>query len=392
MGIASSILRAAFSAAFRRACHFLLSKRPLPPPSAAQICNDDVLDLILSHTSKNDLASLALTCKRWSPAAYRALYASVDFHPSFTGITLMEELAPTLIASEYVRHLIRHVELTCLEGTDERPSPDPLYDWLPLLPSDTVISLDVYTYRYNDIPVDAAQFMDTLLRSPMLNSIRHLRMTNGEAFFEGVNHMSQLLMSTPNVSHLSIDFPNTRDIETLPRYYAPFTPIPCRVRYLAVKMWGYTPLFGDLLKVTHGSLETLLCRAADAHRFQDEFRRARELTFSSPIQTLFFDAHNLEGEFPLLLFLPGSWPKLRQLVLGGWRMQWDALTSQLPSSLETLVLDYTFYEEFPVEQLTYFRCGVLLQLYDPPIHWPRLKDRDSWTLDTMLKDMRPALR
>ncbi|KAF9013552.1 hypothetical protein BDZ89DRAFT_467483 [Hymenopellis radicata] len=124
----------------------------------------------------------------------------------------MEELAPTLIASEYARHLIRHVELTCLEGSHERPSPDPLYDWLPLLPSDTVISLDIYTHRDNDIPVDAARFMDTLLRSPMLNSIRHLSMTNGEAFFEGVNHMAQLLMSAPNVSHLSIDFPSLPEI------------------------------------------------------------------------------------------------------------------------------------------------------------------------------------
>ncbi|KAF9013554.1 hypothetical protein BDZ89DRAFT_1167055 [Hymenopellis radicata] len=239
-----------------------LSKRPLPPPSAAQSCNDDVLQLIFSHTSKNDLTSLALTCKRWTPAAYRALYVSVDFNPSFTaGTTLMEELAPTLIASEYVRHLIRHVELTWLDGTDERPSPDPLYDWLPLLPSDTVISLDISTHRNTDIPVDAARFMYTLLRSPILKSIRHLSMTNGEAFYEGANHT---YVTTVNVNTQCLSsfhrFPKLyQRYRDPPRYYAPFTPIPCRVRYLAVWMWGYTPLFGDLLKVIYGSLETLLC-------------------------------------------------------------------------------------------------------------------------------------
>ncbi|KAF8912452.1 hypothetical protein CPB85DRAFT_599625 [Mucidula mucida] len=245
----------------------------------------------------------------------------------------MKKLASTLTSSNYVRHLMRHVKLTWLEGLEERPSPSPelLFDWLPLLPRDTLMSLDIYTCPRSRIQVDAARFMDILLRSPMLSSIRHLKMTNGEAFFEGVNRMSQLLMLTPNVSHLSVNFPYTRDTETLPRYYAPFTPgIPCRVRYLAVKMGGYTPLFGDLLKVIRDdSLETLLCYTGNADRFPDEFSRARAMTFSSPIQTLFFYAASLEGEFPLLPVPPGSWRKLRELVITGWRLQWDALASQL---------------------------------------------------------------
>ncbi|KAF9030716.1 hypothetical protein BDZ89DRAFT_1064500, partial [Hymenopellis radicata] len=71
MGVVLGTLRTALSAAFHRGFHLVFPTRALPPqPSAAQSCNDDILDLIFSQVAERDLASVAITCKRWSPAAY----------------------------------------------------------------------------------------------------------------------------------------------------------------------------------------------------------------------------------------------------------------------------------------------------------------------------------
>ncbi|KAF9047055.1 hypothetical protein BDZ89DRAFT_1127121 [Hymenopellis radicata] len=385
-----------------------------PPQSSAQTCNDDVLDIIFAFLSKPDVASAAKTCKSWSASAYRALYASVAFHPSYVkGDILMELLSPTLMESDLIRHLIRHLSIDA-SMVSARHISDHVYDWLLLLPANTILSLTLFTSQVHE------KFMDILLHSPALPCIRYLNLKTREPFYCGVNWMSQLLASAPNVSHLSVMFATLEDTETLPQYYAPWTRVPCRVRHLFASMQTYTSVFGDLLALTHASLETLICKTIDGRLFHSELMRALETTFPSPIQTVFLcSQHNL----PLLIVRPGAWGHLRELVLSGWQVQWDLLSECLPPSLETLVLGFIFFKPFPVEQLVAFvdrthtsssvfsrliicgaprhyianisrlddvcsRCGVSLQIYSDAISCPSLLGAAAWTLQAMLATMR----
>ncbi|KAF8916333.1 hypothetical protein CPB85DRAFT_356969 [Mucidula mucida] len=262
----------------------------------------------------------------------------------------MERLSPTLMESDPARHLIRCLSIDA-SGIARRQTPHHLYDWLRLLPANTLLSLTVYA----PTPQDHGKFMGILLQSPALHSIRYLNLSlySEELYYMDDHSLTELLASAPNISHLSVIFPVPKDSHSLPRYCARWTCVP-RVRHILATMWVYTPLFGDLITATQASLETLICDTLNGLVFHSELMRALETTFTSPLRTVFLSYKNLEHERPLLVIPPGAWDHLRELVLSGWRMQWDLISECLPPSLETLVLMFTFFEPFPMKRLVAF--------------------------------------
>ncbi|KAF9001808.1 hypothetical protein BDZ89DRAFT_1081583 [Hymenopellis radicata] len=93
----------------------------------------------------------------------------------------------------------------------------------------------------------------------MLQSVQHLGLSAGEAWFIGRNRMSELLTAATNVSQVAVHLPRSINAPTLPSsdFYAPFSPLPPRIRHLTVSMWAFTPLFADLLRAAQDSLESL---------------------------------------------------------------------------------------------------------------------------------------
>ncbi len=158
----------------------------------------------------------------------------------------MNLLSRTLIANPDIRSLIRHLSVSSL---DPFFGPPTLYDWLPLLPHNTIISLYVCTGA--DEP-----FLSQLLRSPMLHSIQHLGLAPSEPCFIGRNLMSGLLAFALNVSQISINLPRSSTAPMFSDLYAHFTPLSCRIRHITVSMGAFTPLFTDLLRAAQTSLES----------------------------------------------------------------------------------------------------------------------------------------
>ncbi|KAF9016367.1 hypothetical protein BDZ89DRAFT_406712 [Hymenopellis radicata] len=414
MGVALGTLRDHISSALP--CE-LRSSLPLPPPqSAAQRCNDDVLFIIFEDLRPRDLHSVALTCKGWTPAAYRALYASVFFRAYYgEGTRIVELLSRTLIASADIRSLVRHLSVNSLDSSliVGRPEPDPLYDWLPLLPHNTISSLLVGTAADE-------HFISQLMRSPMLQSVQHLGLGAAEAWFIGRNRMSELLTAATSLSQVAVYLPRPSFALILPPsdFYAPFSPLPCRIRHLTVSMWAFTPLLADLLRAAQNSLESLHCTVTFSH-FHEDLRRALEITFASPLRTLHVYSSGMLPNTLLVTRIPDTWVGMRELVFPGFIIP-SNLFQSLPTSLETLGLGLFSFEPFPFREIEefieraaelhlYFRrliifgvnhlkelndlpricseCGVSLQPYKWSMNHQSLANPDGGKLETLLESL-----
>ncbi len=138
-----------------------------------------------------------------------------------------------------------------------------------------------------------------------------------------------------------------------PNFYAPFFSIHPRICHMAIKMWAFTPLFADLLQVTHTSLESLHCTTIIPEQSHDKFCYALEIVYSSPFHTLHVYTNNVPSNTLFLICILALWSGLREIFFTGDIIP-SALLPFLPASLEILVLGYCSYNLYPLNNVEAF--------------------------------------
>lgn len=342
----------------RRAFWYLQGKvhaLPIPKESAAQRCDNDVLSCIFAYLDRDnyDLRSASLTCRLWNPPAYQTLYRHVRF-------TVVEDntasLPPTLLArtlsdSPFIRALVRTLHIDCADCMACQPG---LYEWLPLLPRRSVMSLSLHVYCYDEdssLPYDLTEL---LLRSPFLKDTHELMYDSRDE--EGTAMLTRLLHGMPSAFYLELRL--SYQATTSRVSYPSLHDLPCRIRYIIARLVTYTPFLHDILMSSNASLETLHLHFSDAYHSQPKITRCLTNAVSPFIHV--FHLYTNSGYPPsvsLLPLIPRWWNELRELVYSSDMLHGNTF-SNLPSSLEVLALGYPNHQVFPLLLVTQFLSGI----------------------------------
>lgn len=163
--------------------------------------NEDVLHYVFSYLRVCDLASTALTCRRWTGPSNRWLYYTVSISDQDSESQMkIRILASTLRDCERFRRLIRTLRVV-YEGHD--PSVQQFYQWLLLL-----LPHHIHTMAITVGPKgitggsegDEHQgFISAVSRCPALPTIRHLAINGARA-----SSMGGVLMTLGKLESLQI--------------------------------------------------------------------------------------------------------------------------------------------------------------------------------------------
>lgn len=217
----------------------ILLGSPLQPKlSAAQRCNDDVLDEIFAHLSLHALAMAAQVCQSWLPSARRRLYTSVRLDACSES---PEPLARTLSHNPDIRLLIRHLTLSIYFMTHRKPA---CLEWVRLLHENSLRSVE-FEFMYL-LPEDKSllSLLDfpAIRTSPRLFIDCHL--------FLNPDRLVKVL-SMPYLESLSMVIPNDMGTEPLPPGITSYP----KLQRLSIRTTKYTPLIAALLQALPSSLE-----------------------------------------------------------------------------------------------------------------------------------------
>ncbi|KAK0230557.1 hypothetical protein IW262DRAFT_411713 [Armillaria fumosa] len=291
-------------------------------PSPGQCCNEDVLKVIFSLLNRYDLRSISLVYHSWFIVAYDLLYTYVEFNPdTFGPPTFFSHLAlsQTLIQSNRVRGLIRHLKV----GYHEHIGlPDDVYDWLLLLPHNTILSLEVCNIGTGD-----ELLVSKLVRSPMLRSIHYFYHCGVHTFFANGIRLSSFLASSPRLCRLRLAHPPSSDVHKFSTLHYVSTAI----THLHISSYEPSGMLYVLLKVLGPQLHFLHCRIADARVSADTLQDA--LGFLGLQLEQLIIHFDLPPQYPFCDDIPQRCLNLRDLYCG--RRSFSAL----PQSLERLALE-----------------------------------------------------
>lgn len=289
--------------------------------SAAQRCNDDVLEEIFLLLPQPALASAARVCRGWLPCARRNLYRTLNFDAISPSA---RHLANMLSTNSFLRDLIRRPSVRYSKGRGREIS---MLDWLALLPEHSLQSIT---------------FKGRILTSPDSGRVLHLpavrtttRITSRSPTIPLTN---EVLLNMSQLVCLSI---------TLPGHVPPPNNISLpNLTRLSIVVGNYSPTVDVLLKGLSKPLTRFDIKAAIVLEEKDVSALQDSLSRHAPhIEHLSFEGEPYFTRQPFLDDYITVFTSLRTLFCSHPSYT-PRLLSKLPSTHTSLSLRAPSFEPF----------------------------------------------
>lgn len=243
------------------------------PLSAAQRCNEDVLDEIFAELQPGSLASAALVCRGWLFPARVRLYRELQADTMF--VHKRNELLRTLSTQPHILRLVRRPVLRWVYD----PAPcAAFFDWVALLPEHSLQSVEIVTI--DSRPRDPLDTLDTLLGFPAIHSLTRIIIRCDTGFLTP-KRLNQVL-EMPHLQSLSVRISHPTAV-----HLTDITAFP-NLKRLSILADVYTPLIAKLLHGLPSPLERFDLGADDiedtdiatlCHSLQRHAPHLRNLSF-----------------------------------------------------------------------------------------------------------------
>ncbi|OCH92855.1 hypothetical protein OBBRIDRAFT_790878, partial [Obba rivulosa] len=308
------------------------SRDTVPEPLGWRL-NRDILDCILRQLSTSDLYIAALVSREWAVATRIPLYAHILFDTNTPDAPLISE---TMRTCPHLRLLVRRVTLRI--GTKPQD-----FDWLQLLPDDTVDQFHAFQRGRKD------DLASSLFHAPFVRNVRHLKW---RGLHLNCKHF-QSCLALPRIESLSlfVKFGWNGEVDPIS--------VPSRLTRLSLYLPIYNPVIPRILSTLGAQLQQF---DLDGGSEPPNEEQVPDLLTTLAQHAICLRRLTIRSEFlpnvPYSHFdsIPLICPSLERLHLGP--ATWTpALFANLPTTLHTLLLDHHHELPFPFEATQPFVLG-----------------------------------